>query len=184
MFLRKDNFQQGTKKIVFNITRRLLIYIFFNDFCYHSINLFFRNAYPCTWIECRIIHHSVLIKFGDKWAKSNLQLWYIGRSYAIIASALTLKLHFVKKQNSSYDAENFFCILHFYDNIFLFRFLWDIPKSLFMPHIVKRTRWSFWGYWTTGSFRKNLHIFWTSRGWAIDSFRASWNYAEKIWITW
>ena len=32
MFLRKDNFQQGTKKIVFNITRRLLIYMFFNDF--------------------------------------------------------------------------------------------------------------------------------------------------------
>ena len=134
MFLRKDNFQQGTKKIVFNITRRLLIYIFFNDFCYHSINLFFRNAYPCTWIECRIIHHSVLIKFGDKWAKSNLQLWYIGRSYAIIASALTLKLHFVKKQNSSYDAENFFCILHFYDNIFLFRKKETYPRA-FLCHI-------------------------------------------------
>ena len=67
-------------------------------FCYHSINLFFRNAYPCTWSECGKIHHSVLIKFGDKWARSNLQLWYTGRSYAIIASALTLKLHFVKKK--------------------------------------------------------------------------------------
>ena len=32
MFLRKDNFQQGTKKFVFNITKRLLIYIFFDDF--------------------------------------------------------------------------------------------------------------------------------------------------------
>ena len=62
-------------------------------FCYHSINLFFRNAYPCTWRD-----HSVLIKFGDKWARSTLQLWYTGRGYAIIASALTLKLHFVKKK--------------------------------------------------------------------------------------
>ena len=109
-------------------------------FCYHSISLLFRNADPCTWTECGKIHHSVLIKCGDNWARSNFQLWYTGRSYAIIASALTRKLHFVKKKKFFVWCRNFFCYLHLYDNIFLFRFLWEIPKSFFIPQIVKRTK--------------------------------------------
>ena len=87
-------------------------------FCYYSINTFFRNAYPCIWTEYGKIHFNILLKFADKWARRNLKLWYIVRSYPISASAYTLKLHFVKKQNSSYEAEKFVCYLHLYDDIF------------------------------------------------------------------
>ena len=82
-------------------------------FCYHSISLLFRNADPCTWTECGKIHHSVLIKCGDNWARSNFQLWYTGRSYAIIASALTRKLHFVKKKKILRVMQKFFLLFAF-----------------------------------------------------------------------
>lgn len=36
----------------------------------------FRNAYPYIWVECKKIHLNILLKFGDKWSRKNLQPWY------------------------------------------------------------------------------------------------------------
>ena len=66
-------------------------------FCYHSINLFFRNAYACIWTECGKILFRVLPKLEIKRDSRKFQLWYIGGSVCNTFFRLNAKAKFREK---------------------------------------------------------------------------------------